>query len=164
MYYSIVHVYTCMYILQCIHSTDIYFFVLCINFVIVNIIPLLCILIYTLHIGNFRDVNQNRRLDVLLSPIVGDFNIRMFLSFVQADGYNPLTVATTNFKVPKESVATLVAGFNLLEDKASALTAILNKPFRIGMYIYRVYVTLYISCRMYKLQIHYNVYAIISIL
>ena len=71
----------------------------------------------------------------------------MFLSFVQADGYNPLTVATTNFKVPKESVATLVAGFNLLEDKASALAAILNKPFRIGMsYICHVYVTFTLYC------------------
>ena len=71
---------------------------------------------------------------------MGDFNIRMFLSFVQADGYNPLTVATTNFKVPKESVGSLVAGFNLLEDKASALTAILNKPFRIGMSYYVLYI------------------------
>lgn len=50
--------------------------------------------------GNFRDVSQNRRLDVLLSPLVKEFNVRMFLSFVQADAYNPLTVASTLFKVP----------------------------------------------------------------
>ena len=120
--------------------------------ILAYIITLLCILIYTLYTGNFRDVNQNRRLDVLLSPIVGDFNIRMFLSFVQADGYNPLTVATTNFKVPKESVTSLVAGFNLLEDKASALTAILNKPFRIGMsYRYHLYNVYRGICCIYTL-------------
>jgi hypothetical protein len=44
--------------------------------------------------GNFRDVNQNRRNDVMLTPAVGDFNIRMFLSFIQSDGYNPLQVDT----------------------------------------------------------------------
>lgn len=49
--------------------------------------------------GNFRDVNQNRRNDVLINPLVGDFDIRMFLSFIGSDGYNPLTVATTNLKV-----------------------------------------------------------------
>jgi len=49
--------------------------------------------------GNFRDVSQNRRLDVLLQPAVKDFNLRVFLSLLQADGYNPLTVATSLFKV-----------------------------------------------------------------
>jgi hypothetical protein len=33
--------------------------------------------------GNFRDVSQNRRLDVQLNPTVGDFNVRMFSSFIQ---------------------------------------------------------------------------------
>jgi hypothetical protein len=58
--------------------------------------------------GNFRDVAQNRRLDVLLAPFVKEFNVRMFLSFVQADGYNPLTVAGTLFKVPPAEVDELV--------------------------------------------------------
>ena len=58
--------------------------------------------------GNFRDVSQNRRLDVLLNPEVKDFNVRMFLSFVQSDAYNPLTVAATLFKVPQAALAALV--------------------------------------------------------
>ena len=49
--------------------------------------------------GNFRDVSQNRRLDVLFDPTVGDFNVKVFFSFLQADGYNPLTVASALFKV-----------------------------------------------------------------
>ena len=47
--------------------------------------------------GNYRDVNQNRRVDVLLFPGVRDFNLRQFLTLKQADGYNPLTVATASW-------------------------------------------------------------------
>lgn len=58
--------------------------------------------------GNFRDVSQNRRSDVVHTPRVGDFDVRMLLSFVQADGYNPLTVASTLFRVPSDYVDELV--------------------------------------------------------
>ena len=50
--------------------------------------------------GNFRDVNQNRRTDTMQEPKVGEFNANMFLSFVQADGYNPLTVNSAFFYLP----------------------------------------------------------------
>ena len=82
--------------------------------------------------GNFRDVNQNRRLDVLHTPAVGDFNVRMFLSFVQADGYNPLTVASTNFKVPKDVLPVLLPTLGLSDKDSAALAIILAKPFRPG--------------------------------
>ncbi len=36
------------------------------------------------------------------------FNVRMFLSLVQADGFNPLTVATSNFKIPVEKMKELI--------------------------------------------------------
>ena len=90
-------------------------------------------------------MNQNRRNDVLIHPAVGDFNIRMFLSFVQADGYNPLQVATTNFMVSEDKVASLVAQLGIAEDyttsqsgsitvstMAENLMKMLTKPFRIG--------------------------------
>lgn len=90
-------------------------------------------------------MNQNRRNDVLIHPAVGDFNIRMFLSFVQADGYNPLQVATTNFMVSEEKVVSLVAQLGITEDyttsqsgsitistMADNLKKMLTKPFRIG--------------------------------
>ena len=83
--------------------------------------------------GNFRDVSQNRRLDVLLSPAVGDFNVRMFLSFVQADGYNPLTVATTNFKVPPNSITSLLLDLGITDTHSKeVMTGLLSKSFRIG--------------------------------
>ena len=81
----------------------------------------------------------------MVTPAVGDFNIRMFLSFVQADGYNPLQVATTNFKVSNDKVDALVSMLGIIEkyDVTSSGTTIplgtsdmmkslLMKPFRVG--------------------------------
>jgi hypothetical protein len=85
--------------------------------------------------GNFRDVNQNRRNDVMHIPAVKDFNIRMFLSFVQADGYNPLTVATTNLRLKPEDAdeAIRAAGLPSQEtDSPAKLKLLLTSPFRIG--------------------------------
>lgn len=42
--------------------------------------------------GNYRDIAQNRRNDVTFSPRMGSFDVKQFLSFIQADGYEPLTV------------------------------------------------------------------------
>mmetsp|Transcript_43 Transcript_43/g.76 ORF Transcript_43/g.76 Transcript_43/m.76 type:complete len:1214 (+) Transcript_43:304-3945(+) len=42
--------------------------------------------------GNYRDIAQNRRNDVTFFPRLGGFDIKQFLSFIQADGYEPLTV------------------------------------------------------------------------
>ncbi|GMH82015.1 hypothetical protein TrVE_jg188 [Triparma verrucosa] len=49
--------------------------------------------------GNYRDVAQNRRMDVMFQPRMGGFDVRQFLSFIQADGYEPLTVEAVTFKV-----------------------------------------------------------------
>jgi hypothetical protein len=83
--------------------------------------------------GNFRDVTQNRRMDVMLSPEVGDFNVRMFLSLIQADGYNPLTVATTNFKIPSQSVLSVMNSVQYVNGADNtSMSKILSKSFRIG--------------------------------
>ncbi|MDP4090077.1 MAG: cellobiose phosphorylase [Bacillota bacterium] len=52
--------------------------------------------------GNFRDINQNRRNDVLFNPEVGDFNVKHFMNLIQIDGYNPLGVKGTTFSFDKE--------------------------------------------------------------
>jgi hypothetical protein len=67
--------------------------------------------------GNFRDVSQNRRSDVLHTPAVGDFDVRMFLSLVQADGFNPLTVASPLFRVSTEEVDKLLEKLNIVNLK-----------------------------------------------
>lgn len=59
--------------------------------------------------GSFRDVCQNRRNDVSLNPLVEDFNMKMFASFIQVDGYNPLSIDGSTFEIEdKEYVKELV--------------------------------------------------------
>jgi hypothetical protein len=51
--------------------------------------------------GSYRDINQNRRSDVLFEPRTEDFNLRLFMSLIQTDGYNPLQVEGTRFSLPE---------------------------------------------------------------
>jgi len=84
--------------------------------------------------GNFRDVAQNRRDDVTFTPRIGSFDVQMFLSFIQADAYEPLTVEAVIFNVkdPNEGAA-IAADCTGDEDSAKTLTNILNGgPFRPG--------------------------------
>jgi hypothetical protein len=48
--------------------------------------------------GNFRDVLQNRRNDLFFNPELQDFNIYQFMSLIQADGYNPLSIEGVKFR------------------------------------------------------------------
>ena len=84
--------------------------------------------------GNYRDIAQNRRNDVTFFPRMGAFNIKMFLSYIQADGYEPLTVEAVvyRFEDPKEAerVATKVTAD---AKSAEVLGHVLNGgPFRPG--------------------------------
>lgn len=49
--------------------------------------------------GNFRDICQNRRSDSLICPKVKDYNLKYFVSLIQQDGYNPLGINGTTFKL-----------------------------------------------------------------
>ena len=53
--------------------------------------------------GNFRDVCQNRRCDVLFYPEIKDYNIRMFFELIQSDGYNPLVLKRSTFRLSPET-------------------------------------------------------------
>jgi hypothetical protein len=62
--------------------------------------------------GSYRDINQNRRSDVLFNPQVADFNIRAFISLLQADGYNPLVVKGSKFIIPPEKRPELISALS----------------------------------------------------
>jgi hypothetical protein len=59
--------------------------------------------------GSFRDVCQNRRNDTILNPDVKTFNIKMFASFIQADGFNPLSINGSSFELLDKSKAQQLA-------------------------------------------------------
>mmetsp|Transcript_17204 Transcript_17204/g.39751 ORF Transcript_17204/g.39751 Transcript_17204/m.39751 type:complete len:1215 (-) Transcript_17204:108-3752(-) len=59
--------------------------------------------------GNYRDIIQNRRNDVTFLPRMGSFDVKYFLSFIQADGYEPLTVEAPVYMYDDEAEADRVA-------------------------------------------------------
>lgn len=77
--------------------------------------------------GNFRDVLQNRRNDILFFPEIEDFNVYHFASLIQADGYNPLSIEGVKFKFEGD-----INKFDKLKD-------ILIKPFTVGTLVEEIY-------------------------
>jgi hypothetical protein len=84
--------------------------------------------------GNFRDVAQNRRNDVTFFPRMGSFNVQLFLSYIQADGYEPLTVEAVVYRFRNPKDAEKVAEKLTADPKsAEVLGKVLNGgPFRPG--------------------------------
>lgn len=67
--------------------------------------------------GNFRDANQNRRCDVLFNPDIKDFNVEMFMSLIQIDGYNPLVVKGCSFKTKNDDIQKVLENVSDKKDK-----------------------------------------------
>ncbi|WP_371825485.1 cellobiose phosphorylase [Pontibacillus sp. ALD_SL1] len=80
--------------------------------------------------GNFRDMNQNRRNDLYFNPKVGSFNVRMFMNFIQADGYNPLLVEGCQFDVKAEDKEKIIQ--ENVANKQEEFGALLDQPFTPG--------------------------------
>jgi len=49
--------------------------------------------------GDFRDVLQNRRMDLFFEPGLDAKNIRYFFNLIQSDGYNPCSLRNSRFAV-----------------------------------------------------------------
>jgi hypothetical protein len=81
--------------------------------------------------GNYRDVNQNRRSDVLFYPEVEDFNLRFFLSLIQLDGYNPLVIKGIKFILDGASLQTVLEAVEL-----DGLAELISEPFTPGSLIH----------------------------
>lgn len=84
--------------------------------------------------GNYRDIAQNRRDDVTFMPRLASFDVQMFLSYIQADGYEPLTVEAVIFLIEDKVKAKKVADHVTADAKsAKILTEVLvGGPFRPG--------------------------------
>lgn len=81
--------------------------------------------------GNYRDILQNRRHDVWFHPELRDMEIRMFLSLIQADGYNPLAIDGYRWVFPQDlSIRDLCPGMS--GSSLDSLKRLLNSPFTPG--------------------------------
>ncbi|MDC0558855.1 cellobiose phosphorylase [Candidatus Izimaplasma bacterium] len=83
--------------------------------------------------GSFRDVCQNRRSDILFNPLVGDFNMKMFASFIQPDGYNPMSIDGSSFEISSKTAITRLV--NELFNGSEIMHEILSSRFTPGSII-----------------------------
>ncbi len=78
--------------------------------------------------ASYRDINQNRRTDVLFNPAVALTNVRTFFNALQTDGNNPLGYDGTAFDVP----AAALAASGLAGAAREELTSLLKQPVTPG--------------------------------
>ncbi|PKO14491.1 MAG: cellobiose phosphorylase [Chloroflexi bacterium HGW-Chloroflexi-10] len=78
--------------------------------------------------ANYRDVNQNRRSDVLFYPQIGAANIHTFMDLIQLDGYNPLILQGSQFTLDEQVQQALGVEFS----QFSSLLNFIRNPFTPG--------------------------------
>ncbi|MBR1440124.1 MAG: hypothetical protein IJ589_02760 [Lachnospiraceae bacterium] len=86
--------------------------------------------------GNFRDVNQNRRLDAFFAPFTGKAGVKMFYSLLQADGYNPLSIEKLTYRISEEDLTAILketgAAGSGTADPEAVKKAVTDKAFTPG--------------------------------
>lgn len=82
--------------------------------------------------GNYRDVNQNRRNDIWFNTDVRDSHIINFLNLSQADGYNPLVVKGTSFRVDDKGKLKALLDESLLDGDRKTLEEFVAGNFQPG--------------------------------
>jgi len=71
--------------------------------------------------ANYRDINQNRRVDWFFNPTIGSRNIEYFLSLLKIDSYNPLTVKGDKLYFSEKDAAKLAKEFSIKNKAVEAL-------------------------------------------
>jgi len=71
--------------------------------------------------GNYRDINQNRRMDLFFEPGLADKNVIYFLNFIKLNGYNPLLVKGEKLSLTKISAGEISKKFAINSIRVSHL-------------------------------------------
>ncbi|MBU1122317.1 MAG: hypothetical protein ABIH71_07885 [Candidatus Omnitrophota bacterium] len=79
--------------------------------------------------ANYRDINQNRRMDLFFNPFIGRGNIAYFMSLLRMDGYNPLVVKGEKLLFNKTDAEGILDEFKI---KDSKLLDVMRKGFHLG--------------------------------
>ena len=79
--------------------------------------------------GNFRDVNQNRRLDNFFVSYLDKENIKMFYDCIQLDGYNPLAIEKKTYTLTQEESKGILQAYSKVD---LVFGEWLEKPFTPG--------------------------------
>ena len=82
--------------------------------------------------GNYRDVNQNRRLDNWFNAQVKAENILDFFNLLQTDGFNPLVVKGVTFLAKPSQGLELILKECVENEHVKLLSCFIGKPFTPG--------------------------------
>lgn len=82
--------------------------------------------------SNFRDVCQNRRSDISFFPFTDDTNIKVFFNIIQLDGFNPLLLKGSRFKIRDNKTAEVIIRKYIRKSDNKAIKEFLAKPFTPG--------------------------------
>ncbi|MDD5195406.1 MAG: hypothetical protein PHQ96_07045 [Candidatus Omnitrophica bacterium] len=80
--------------------------------------------------ANYRDINQNRRMDLFFNPAIEKKNVIYFLNFIKIDGYNPLVVKGENLFFKRNEAQALLQKFGIKKDER--LIELMVKGFQLG--------------------------------
>jgi len=89
--------------------------------------------------GAYRDINQNRRSDILFNPDVNEDNIRTFVNALQPDGFNPQQINGLALSIKdKSSLEQLLQRHITRPDQRREIKAMLLKEFTPGEVAYYI--------------------------
>jgi len=66
--------------------------------------------------ANYRDINQNRRIDLFFNPFLYKKNVVYFLNFIKIDGYNPLVIKGEKLFLSKKDALNILEEFDIKKD------------------------------------------------
>ncbi len=80
--------------------------------------------------GNYRDVNQNRRIDLFFNPFIYKANVVYFMNLIKIDGYNPLIVKGEKLYFDNtRKIKDILSQFKILDDD---LLNLMKRGFYLG--------------------------------
>jgi len=82
--------------------------------------------------GNYRDVNQNRRSDLLFNPDVREGNVLQFFNLIQLDGFNPLVIKEIRFSCNNDARLNEILTEYLSPEQAALTNKYLKNTFTPG--------------------------------
>jgi len=73
--------------------------------------------------SSYRDVNQNRRMDLFFNPSLGIQNILYFMNLLKIDGYNPLVIKGEKLYFERQRARSLLKEFDIKDQRLLSLMA-----------------------------------------